>query len=82
MLLHLLSMDGLDSIWRLQPLLCAVPTTAPCECPMDELDRTDVSYPLRSGANVKSLVDSAQAELLEPDGSIKDRCTGKVQHTT
>ena len=55
-----------------------------CEVPKDELDKTDVSYPLRSGpssgSTVKALVEDAQAELLEPDGSVKPRCIGKVAH--
>ena len=47
--------------------------------PKDELDRTDILYPLRCGESIKSRVEAAQAELLNPDGSIKDRCKGKVQ---
>ena len=55
--------------WRLQPLLCAVLTTAPfvreivnnVKCPKDEMDTTDLSYPLRSGVNVKFLVEAQAA---------------------
>ena len=61
-------------------LHCHVPTDdCPiCECPRDELDRTDTTYELRSGEKIKSMVEAAQAELLNPDGSIKNRCKTKV----
>jgi len=74
---HLLSMDGLEIA---ATTMCSTDECPVCEVPKDELDRTDVSYPLRSGSTVKALVEDAQAELLEPDGSVKPRCIGKVAH--
>ena len=75
---HPLSMDG----WEIAATnICSTDYLPVCECPMDELDRTDVSYPLRSGENFKFFVEAAQAELLEPDGTNKDRCIGQVQCT-
>jgi hypothetical protein len=49
-----------------------------CECPKDELERTDKLYPVRSTDDVRAGVEKARAELLNRDGSIKDRCIGKV----
>ena len=43
-----------------------------CECPKDELDRTDKLYPTRSK-------DEVRAELLNRDGTIKDRCIERVK---
>ena len=40
---HLLSMDGLDIAATTMCSTCDCPV---CECPKDELDRTNVSYPL------------------------------------
>ena len=72
---HLLSMDGLEIA---ASTMCSTDDCPVCECPKNELDRTDTSYPLRTGSVVKSLVEAAQAELLEPDGSVKHHCIGKV----
>jgi hypothetical protein len=74
---HLLSMDGLEIA---ATTMCSTDECPVCEVPKDELDKTDVSYPLLSGSTVKALVEDAQAELLEPDGSVKPRCIGKVGH--
>ena len=76
---HLLSMDGLEIA---ATTMCSTDECPVCEVPKDELDKTDVSYPLLSGSTVKALVEDAQAlaELLEPDCSVKPRCIGKVGH--
>ena len=47
---------------------------------MYELHRTDKLYPVRSSAKVGAGVEKARAELLNRDGSIKDRCIGKVYY--
>jgi hypothetical protein len=65
-------MDGLE--------IAATTMCSTDECPVCEVDKPDVSYPLLSGSTVKALVEDAQAELLEPDGSVKPRCIGKVGH--
>ena len=70
-------MDGLEIA---ATTMCSTNECPVCEVPKDELDKTDVSYPLLSGSTVKALVEDAQAELLEPDGSVKPRCIGKVAH--
>ena len=70
-------MDGLEIA---ATTMCCTDECPVCEVPKDELDITDVCYPLRSGSTVKALVEDAQAELLEPEGSIKPRCTGTVAH--
>ncbi len=52
-----------------------------CECRKEELDRTDKLYPVRSTSDVSFGVEKARAEaaeLLNRDGTIKDRCIGKV----
>ena len=67
---HLLSMDGLEIA---ATTMCSTNECPVCEVPKDELDKTDVSYPLLSGSTVKALVEDAQAELLEPDGSVNFR---------
>ncbi len=72
---HLLSMDGLEIA---ATTMCGTDDCPVCEVPKDQLDRTDVSYPLRSGSAVKAQVQAAQDALLEPDGSVKPRCIGKV----
>ena len=72
---HLLSMDGLEIA---ATTMCHTDECPVCECPKDELHRSDVLYPLRCAETIKSRVEAAQAELLNPDGSIKDRCKGKV----
>lgn len=72
---HLLSMDGLEIA---ATTMCPTDECPVCECPKDELERTDIAYPLRCGETIKSQVEAAQADLLNPDGSIKDRCKAKV----
>jgi len=49
-----------------------------CECPKEELDRTDKLYPVRNTADARAGVEKARAELLNRDGTIKDRCIGDV----
>jgi hypothetical protein len=49
-----------------------------CECPSEELDRTDKLYPVRSTSDVRAGVEKARAELLNRDGTIKDRCIRNV----
>jgi hypothetical protein len=72
---HLLSMDGLEISYM---AMCPTNDCPICECPRDELDRTDTTYEVRSGEKIKSMVKAAQAELLNPDGIIKNRCKTKV----
>ena len=72
---HIISMDGLEIAATALSSTMECPT---CECPKDELDRTDKLYPVRSTADVQAGVEKARAELLNRDGSIKDRCVGKV----
>ena len=57
--------------------MCSTDECPVCEVPKDELDKINA---LRSGSTVKALVEDAQAELLEPDGSVKPHCIGKVGH--
>ena len=52
-----------------------------CECPKDELDRTDMFYPLRHTEEVKAAVYDARKELLEKDGTVKQGNKAKVSHT-
>jgi hypothetical protein len=72
-------MDGLEIA---ATALSSTMTCPTCECPKGELDhdRTDRLYPVRSTADVRTGVEKARAELLERDGSIKDRCIGKVTY--
>jgi len=66
---------------RCIPCQCSIPcqyNCPVCECPKDELDRTDFLYPLRNVATVKAQVEAAQAVLLEPDGTIKHNCKKRV----
>jgi hypothetical protein len=72
---HLLSMDGLEISYT---AMCPTDECPVCECPKDELDRTDKYYDLRHGSKIKSMVQAAQAELLNPDGSVKHSCKTKV----
>ncbi len=74
---HIISMDGLEIAATALSSIMTFPT---CECPKGELDRTDKLYPVRSTADVRTAVEKARAELLERDGSIKDRCIGKVSY--
>ena len=68
-------MDGLEIAATALSSTMDCPT---CECPRDELHRTDKLHPVRSTAAVRASVEKARAELLNRDGSIKDRCIGKV----
>ena len=72
---HLLSMDGLEISYT---SMCPTDDCPVCECPRAELQSSDTSYELRCGSKIKSMVKAAQAELLNPDGSIKNRCIKKV----
>ena len=72
---HIISMDGLEIAATALSSTMECPT---CECPKDELDRTDKLCPVRSTADVQAGVEKARAELLNRDGTIKDRCVGKV----
>ena len=72
---HLLSMDGLEIASN---TMCGTDNCPVCECPRDELHRTDVSYPLRTASVVQKQVKAARAKLLEPDGRTKPRCVGTV----
>ena len=74
---HFISMHGLEIA---ATALSSTMTCPTCECPKDELDRTDKLYPVRSTADVRTGVEKAGAELLERDGSIKDQCIGKVSY--
>jgi hypothetical protein len=67
---HIISLGGLE--------IAATALSSTMECPKDELDRTDKLYPVRSTSDVQAGVEKARAELLNRDGSIKDRCKGKV----
>ena len=58
---HLLSMDGLEIAVTTR---CGTDDCPVCEVPKDELDKTDVSYPLRSVSAVRAQVAAAQAALL------------------
>ena len=69
------SMDGLEIA---ATTICGTDDCPVCEVPKDELDRTDVSYPLWSVSAVRAQVAAAQAALLEPDGSVKLRCIGRA----
>jgi hypothetical protein len=72
---HIISMDGLEIAATALSNTMECPT---CECPKDELDRTDKLYPVRSSAEVGAGVEKARQELLNRDGSIKQRCIGQV----
>lgn len=72
---HLLSMDGLEIA---ATTMCPTDDCPVCECPKDELERTDIAYPLRCGETIKSQVEAAQADLLNSDGSIKDQSPGAI----
>ena len=52
-------------------LICSTSDCPVCECPKDELDRTDVVYPLRNTSKVRAAVYDAREELLEEDGTVK-----------
>ncbi len=68
---HIISMDGLEIAATALSNTMVCPT---CECPKEELDRTDKLYPTRSTKDVRVGVEKARVELMSRDGSIKDRC--------
>ena len=70
-------MDGLEIA---ATAMCSIDDCPVCEVPKNELARTGVLYPLLSGMAVRAQLTAAQAELLEPDGSVEPRCIGKVAH--
>ncbi len=72
---HIISLDGFEIAAAALSSTTECPT---CECPKEELDRTDKLYPVRSTADVRAGVKKARAELLNRDGTIKDGCIGKV----
>ncbi len=74
---HIISLDGLEIAAAALSSTMECPT---CECPKEELDRTDKLYPVRSTSDVRAGVEKARAraELLNSDGTIKDQCIGKV----
>jgi hypothetical protein len=61
---HIISLDGLE-IAAAAPSSTMECTT--CECPKEELDRTDKLYPVRSTSDVRAGVEKARAELLNRD---------------
>ena len=65
---HFCSMDGEEVA---ATLMCSTSDCPVCECPKDELDRTDVVYPLRNTSKVRAAVYDAREELLEEDGTVK-----------
>jgi hypothetical protein len=72
---HIISMDGLEIAATALSNTRECPS---CDCPKDELSRTDKLYPVRSSAEVGAGVEKARQELLNRDGSIKQRCIGQV----
>ena len=75
---HFCSMDGEEVA---ATLMCSTSDCPVCECPKDELDRTDMFYPLRHTEEVKAAVYDARKELLEKDGTVKQGNKAKVSHT-
>ena len=75
---HFCSMDGEEVA---ATLMCSNSDCPVCECPKDELDRTDMFYPLRHTEEVKAAVYDARKELLEKDGTVKAGNKTKVSHT-
>ena len=72
---HIISLDGLEIAAAALSSTMECPT---CKCPKAELDRTDKLYPVRNTADVRAGVEKARAELLNRDGTIKDRCIGNL----
>ena len=68
-------MDGLEIA---ATTMCCTDDCPVCEVPKRELNRADISYPLRSVSTVRAQVQVAQEALLEPDGSVKPRCIQRV----
>jgi len=75
---HFCSMDGEEVA---ATLMCSTSDCPVCECPKDELDRTDVVYPLRNTSKVRAAVYDAREELLEEDGTVKRGNKAKVSYT-
>jgi len=64
-------MDGNEVV---ATLMCSTSDCPVCECPKDELDRTELFYPLgvlRNTNNVKAAVCDASKEMLEEHGTVK-----------
>ena len=74
---HFCSMDGEEVA---ATLMCSTGDCPVCECPKDELDRTDVFYPLRNTEKVRAAVYDAREELLEEDGTVKQGNKTKVSY--
>jgi len=72
---HLLSMDGLEIA---ASTMCSTRDCPVCECPKDQLDQTDTVYPLRTTAEVKTRVETAQSRYLDRNGQIKQGNIGHV----
>ena len=72
---HLLSMDGLEIA---ASTMCSTRDCPVCECPKDQLDQTDTAYPLRTTAEVKTRVETAQSRYLDRNGQIKQGNIGNV----
>lgn len=72
---HLLSMDGAEIA---AATMCSTDNCPTCECPKSELDNTEYTYNLRHTQSVRLAVEKARAELLNADGTIKDRHIEKV----
>ncbi len=82
---HLLGMDGLEIA---ATSMCDTDQCLVCKCPKDELDRshrTDFLYPLLywkffflGGGASKLRWKQLKQKLLNPDGSIKNRCKGRA----
>ena len=74
---HFCSMDGEEVA---ATLMCSTGDCPVCECPKDELDGTDVFYPLRNTEKVRAAVYDAREELLEEDGTVKQGNKTKVSY--
>ena len=75
---HLLSMDGAEIA---QATMCTTDNCPTCECPKAELDNTEDIWALRDTEAVKKAVERERQNLLNADGSIKDRCGEAVCHS-
>ncbi len=64
---HIISLDGLDIAAAGLSSTMECPT---CECPKEELDRTDKLHPVRNTAGARAGVEKARAEHLNRDGTI------------
>jgi hypothetical protein len=64
---HIISLDGLDIAAAALSSTMECPT---CECPKEELDRTDKLHFVRNTAGARAGVEKARAEHLNRDGTI------------